>query len=241
MNTNNIFQKLQTITKYLSIASFSLGLFNTTTNFTTINSLRTILEEEKIKNTNLIAKLNETVNKNINDNKIEELLTNNIEINNNKLEKLNSKIDEMIKNNSSDNFVSVSEIDNSIKEINKELVQIINKIDETLNNNNFIGTDIFNILQSHYASFNFFQSLAITHLSAIIFIILSLISLISMYFGDYLIEKFNISNKYPRIHKYIQLRRKFQRYYLILDLTIIFVMLIILAILNIILFVKFTL
>jgi hypothetical protein len=62
-----------------------------------------------------------------------------------------------------------------------------------------------------------------------------------MYFGDYLIEKFNISTKYPRIHKYIQLRRKFQRYYLILDLTIIFIMLIILALLNILLFAKFTL
>jgi hypothetical protein len=43
MNTNNIFQKLQTITKHLSIAGFSLGLYNTITNQTTINSLRTTL------------------------------------------------------------------------------------------------------------------------------------------------------------------------------------------------------
>src|SRR6266576_3509211 len=211
MNTNTIFQKLQTITKYLSIASFSLAIFNSVTNLNTINSLRNNLESEKEKNSKLITELNDLVNKNINDNKIESILNKNIEINqinNTKLDKLNSQINNIIENKTY--------------------------------NNNFIGTDIINILQSHYSNLNYFQNIAIAHLSAIVFIFLSVISLVSIYFGDYLLNKYNIKSKYPRIHKFIQLRRKFQRFYLILDLTIIFIMLIILSILNIIIFSNFT-
>ncbi len=242
MNTNTIFQKLQTITKYLSIASFSLAIFNSVTNLNTINSLRNNLESEKEKNSKLITELNDLVNKNINDNKIESILNKNIEINqinNTKLDKLNSQINNIIENKTYDTN-SITEVNNSIKEINTELSQIISKIDDSLNNN-FIGTDIINILQSHYSNLNYFQNIAIAHLSAIVFIFLSVISLVSIYFGDYLLNKYNIKSKYPRIHKFIQLRRKFQRFYLILDLTIIFIMLIILAISNIILFAKFTL
>src|SRR6266566_2118602 len=179
MNTNTIFQKLQTITKYLSIASFSLAIFNSVTNLNTINSLRNNLESEKEKNSKLITELNDLVNKNINDNKIESILNKNIEINqinNTKLDKLNSQINNIIENKTYDTL-----------------------------NNNFIGTDIINILQSHYSNLNYFQNIAIAHLSAIVFIFLSVISLVSIYFGDYLLNKYNIKSKYPRIHKFIQL------------------------------------
>src|SRR6266550_4427663 len=123
MNTNTIFQKLQTITKYLSIASFSLAIFNSVTNLNTINSLRNNLESEKEKNS--------------------------------KLNKLNSQINNIIENKTYDTN-SITEVNNSIKEINTELSQIISKIDDSLNNN-FIGTDIINILQSHYSNLNYFQ------------------------------------------------------------------------------------
>jgi hypothetical protein len=39
-------------------------------------------------------------------------------------------------------------------------------------------------------------------------------SLISIYFGEYLLMKFNIEKRFPKIAKYINLRRKFQRYYI---------------------------
>jgi hypothetical protein len=40
------------------------------------------------------------------------------------------------------------------------------------------------------------------------------ISIIVILYGDYLIERFDLVNKYPKIAKFIHLRRKFQQYYL---------------------------
>lgn len=230
MNSNNILQKLQNITKYLSIASLGIGVFNTISNQTTIQSLRDNLDQERRRSFDLTSQVNNIVNK--------ENLNQNIEINNSKLEVLTNKVNKIIENNLYEN-TSLSEINNSMKEINNELVEIINKIDDSLNNE-FIGLEIFNHLQSYYIKLNYFQSFALAHLSGFMFISLSLISLISLYFGDYLIERFNIEDRYPRIFKFVKLRRKFQRFYLILDLSIIFIILILLSILNIMLFANFT-
>jgi hypothetical protein len=68
-----------------------------------------------------------------------------------------------------------------MKDINKELLEIINKIDDCLNNE-FINSDIFNQIQSYFNTLNFFQTLAITHLFAIILIFILLVDLISIFF-----------------------------------------------------------
>jgi len=41
----------------------------------------------------------------------------------------------------------------------------------------------------------------------------SLITIVSTYYGDYLINKFDLVTKYPKLAKFIELRRKFQNYY----------------------------
>jgi hypothetical protein len=45
-----------------------------------------------------------------------------------------------------------------------------------------------------------------------------LISIIFVFYGDLLIKRFDLENKYPKIAKFIQLRRKFQQYYLLLNI-----------------------
>src|ERR1700678_314808 len=52
-------------------------------------------------------------------------------------------------------------------------------------------------------------------------LISSLISIIFIFYGDYLIKKYKIEVNYPRLAKIISLRRKFQKYYLIVDALII--------------------
>ena len=47
------------------------------------------------------------------------------------------------------------------------------------------------------------------------------INIISIYFGEYLITKYKIDERYPKLAKFIQLRRKLQKYYLIYSLSII--------------------
>jgi hypothetical protein len=127
-----------------------------------------------------------------------------------------------------------------MKDINSELLELFNKIDDCVKNN-LIDLDIFNKMQTYINSLNYFQSLALSHLFAIILILILLIDLMSIYFSDYLLERFNIEDKYPRIYKLLKLRRKFQRFYLIKDLIIIIIALIALTYLNIMLFINFTL
>jgi hypothetical protein len=46
----------------------------------------------------------------------------------------------------------------------------------------------------------------------------SVVSIIYIFYGDYLIKKFNLENKYPKLSKVIALRRKFQSYYLLISI-----------------------
>lgn len=70
-------------------------------------------------------------------------------------------------------------------------------------------------------SLTFFMKLAIFHLSGSLLIILSLLTLIFLYLSDYLKKYFKLEEKYPKIAKFIELRRKFQSYYFKLNLLVI--------------------
>lgn len=52
-----------------------------------------------------------------------------------------------------------------------------------------------------------------------------LITKILILYGNFLIKKFNLNEKYPKLAKFIELRIKFQRYYLIFIFTFIFIVL----------------
>lgn len=169
--------------------------------------------------------------------KLENIIRKSFENNENKIEILNNKVSQLITNKSFDEN-SIIEVNNNIKDINNDLTEVVNQIDETLRSS-IIDFDFFNSIITYINNLNFFQTLAFTHICAVIFIFLSLNSLIALYFGDYLTNKFNIETKYPRIYKFIQIRRKFQIYYLIKDLTIIYITLILLTFINIILFISF--
>ncbi len=77
------------------------------------------------------------------------------------------------------------------------------------------------------------QIISVAHLCAILFLFSCLFSIVSVIFGDFLIKHLKLEDKYPKVAIYIQIRRKFQRYYLILDIGLIFTMLIALTLLNI--------
>lgn len=44
-------------------------------------------------------------------------------------------------------------------------------------------------------------------------ILSSVLTLIYIFYGDYLIKRFNLETRYPNLAKIISLRRKFQSYY----------------------------
>ena len=65
------------------------------------------------------------------------------------------------------------------------------------------------------------QNLAMVHIIGALVILLSLYSLISVFFGNKIIDYFKLESRFPKLVKFIKLRQKFQVYYLAIDFAII--------------------
>jgi hypothetical protein len=142
---------------------------------------------------------------------------------------INDKLQEVIKKD--------EEIQYMYETVHSKFDLFINKINTLLNNseNKF---QYFNSLQSFFDGLNYQQNLAIVHISGLIFILFCLINIISIFYGDKLIIFFNLENKYPKIAKFIQIRRKLQQYYFLMNIIFIFIVLFIIIIINIIEFIS---
>jgi len=99
------------------------------------------------------------------------------------------------------------------------LLEILNKISKSGggNNSNYTIDEISNFLS--YLTFE--QTVAIVHIFGFIVIIISLISLFTVFYGNKLIDYFQLENRLPKVARFIQLRRKFQMYYSVLDFILI--------------------
>ena len=116
------------------------------------------------------------------------------------------------------------------------MIHLFIKIIINNSNNNSQYLDSF---QSIFEGLNYEQNLAIVHLSGSMFILLSLISIISIFYGEKLIIFFDLEKKFPKIAKFIQIRRKFQQYYLLMNIGLIFIVLLIIIFINIIEFMSY--
>ena len=82
-------------------------------------------------------------------------------------------------------------------------------------------------LTEKFQQFGDMQKLAICLIIGNVIILNNLISIIFIFFGDFLIKKFKLVEKFPSLSKIIHLRLKFQRYYLITNITMIFLVILI--------------
>lgn len=79
-------------------------------------------------------------------------------------------------------------------------------------------------LNNLWESFETLDALEKFAISIILFksvLISALISIVFIFYGDILIKKYNLELRYPKIANIINLRRKFSRYYLILNICLI--------------------
>ena len=104
---------------------------------------------------------------------------------------------------------------NVINEINK----LVDKINRSGSNNNSLN-NIFD-----FSSYTTAELGAISHIFACIFIFGCLFDIAVAYYGDYLIIYYKLEEKYPRLAKWIKLRRKFQHYYIGLNIILISIVL----------------
>lgn len=117
----------------------------------------------------------------------------------------------------------------------KELYEVINKKGGGGSSNTFSAVDFITDMQNYFASLSFVELTASINILGCVIILLCLSTIILILLSDYLINKLNISsNNFPRIYKFLLLRRKIQLYSLIVDFSIIVVVVLTLIYINII-------
>ena len=91
-------------------------------------------------------------------------------------------------------------------------------------------------ISNYLSTLTFEQTVAILHIFGCIVIIISLISLFIVFYGNKLIDNLNLENRFPKIARLIQLRRKFQMYYSLIDFIIIIIVTLSMLYIDILLF-----
>src|SRR5258708_1970765 len=240
-------EKLQNSLKYLSVVSLSLGLYSHLKN---LNKITSELFNERNKLDILNKKYEDLLKNKINENEMEKIISNekikllmeDMNLLKSKLTNQNSINESKIKKiKNYNNLKQLSKFKQTFKKTNNKIKSFINVIEKYLNskNNNFTNlfsdsfTTLINDLNNIIHSLTIEQNLALISISASIFILVTMFSIISVFYGDYLINILNLERKYTKLAKIIQIRRKFRQYYLLLNILGIIIMTLIIITINI--------
>jgi hypothetical protein len=210
--------------------------FTFVTGVITIDSYKRLLENDNvIKQTNDL--LVETMRKSteIADRLEEVLLVNNrnkVEVET-KLNLLRDNLDNVVENSTK---LSTALPKNQVTDIiNTDIIIDKSKdLTESVNKTSTILDEIIKLISDPTSSYsnlsineiytqyiNFLSTLTTTQVGAIaytivsVFLIYLLINILLIFYGDKLIDHFNIEDKYPKLGKFINLRRKFQDFYIV--------------------------
>lgn len=239
----------------LTLTSFSLVIYNTIrTNKTKLLEDKIIKQETKYEelNNKYTSLLENNVSRLENEREIFEESNNlrrDVEVLDQKL-RSSLEIKKDLQNKYSENISDTSineqlqelvktdvEIQNMYESVNNKFDSFINKINTLLNNSNN-KSQYLDSLQSFFDGFNYEQNLAMSNILGSIFIIFTLFSIISIFYGEKLITYFDLENKYPKLTNFIQIRRKFQHYYLLMNISLIIIVLLLIIYVNIIEFIS---
>lgn len=120
----------------------------------------------------------------------------------------------------------------------EKLVDFLKKSKE-----NFSPSDIFEQYEHFVENFkNYLSTLSIEQTFAFLHIIFFIVMIILVYniaivfYSELFIKYLSIDNKYPKFARFIEIRRKFQRYYMTWNLIVLLIILIILLLLNLLVF-----
>jgi len=124
-------------------------------------------------------------------------------------------------------FNALNSSEKNIEKVNTTLHKIYDLILDDLNNK-ILSKDSINQLIIKYkeilATLEVEQIAAVVNILGFVIVLSSLVSIAMVLFGDFLIKYFNLEEKYPKLARFIQIRRKFQFYYL--NYNFIFILLI---------------
>jgi len=151
----------------------------------------------------------------------------------------NTNINDQIRENLTNQLnQQVNKLNTDINEVNNNLDKLIEIITKSSSSNNFNESinDIHNYLnlyKEYLTTLNIDQLYALSHISISIFILFCLWSIISLFYGNYLIKYFNLETKFPKLAKFIKIRQQFQLYNFIFNVILIMIALLLIIYINI--------
>lgn len=98
----------------------------------------------------------------------------------------------------------------------KEISDILNDTKDKFMDNNSI-LYVINDYKEYLASLSAMEICLIINISSCVFILTCIISILFAISGNYLIDKFSLEQNLPKLRKIIQLRVKFQLYYIVIN------------------------
>jgi len=97
-----------------------------------------------------------------------------------------------------------------------EIIEFLEKTKDKFMDDNPIF-NLVNDFNEYLASLSAMEICLTINISSCVFILTCIISILFAISGNYLIEKFSLEQKFTKLSKIIQLRVKFQRYYIIIN------------------------
>lgn len=111
------------------------------------------------------------------------------------------------------------QIDDTFNKANtkaKEIVNTLDNIKEKFMDDNPIF-NLINEFKAYLASLSAMEICLVINITSCVFILTCVISILFAISGNYLIDKFSLEQKFPKLKKIIQLRVKFQHYYVFIN------------------------
>lgn len=112
---------------------------------------------------------------------------------------------------------NINNISNFLDEINKSRNNFIS-------NFNFIWDFDIKKIYHFLDTLTFQQEGALFHIVILLTILLIVFNILGVFFGNELIKYFNIEKKFPKLNKFFKLRANLQRYYLMWNIFLLFVL-----------------
>ena len=124
---------------------------------------------------------------------------------------------------------TIEKASNTIKDITESLGN---------GNNNFISDLNLQVLYDFLDSLTLLEESAFLHIFIFIYILLCIFNIIAVFFGNEIIQYFKLETKYPKLELFFKIRNKFQRYYLMWNVSLIVLVCFLAIFLNLLVFYK---
>ena len=141
---------------------------------------------------------------------------------------------QMIIQGVTNNHEMMQQLRESIAIDNSVILRELENLRRGSTSNGFIDSidRLWNDFNGWIQSLDYIHNVAFVNIMGIGLILLSLLQIVFIFYGTFILDYLNLEARYPKLAKIIQLRRTFQQFYLLLNICIIFIVSIIMLFFN---------